>query len=214
MSSLSNPDTYILDSGAIAARLLRGSSPDDAPSPEEEAARILSEARAQADALREAAREAGYREGLSSASERFQQALEDLQQQRETLEEEYQRICDALEPEVLKLALEVASKIVTHQVEQAPETALDVLRLCLRQLKDRSGVRLRVNREDLEMVRAAREDIAEWLDGVRDLEIIEDRRVQPGGVIVESSDGVLDARAASQIDEIHRRLAEAGASQA
>ncbi|MCC6484525.1 MAG: hypothetical protein IT209_06735 [Armatimonadetes bacterium] len=207
---MSSPvDTYIVDSASIAARLLRVSEADETVSAEEQAQHLLSEARAQAQTLRDEARQQGFREGLSEGAERFRLALEQLNEQRNALEEDYQRICDALEPEVLKLSLEIASKIVTHEVQQAPETVLQVLRLALRQLRDRGHVRLRVNRADIEMVRGAREDIAEWLDGVRDLEIIEDRRVEQGGVIVESADGILDGRQSSQIDEIHKRLEEA-----
>jgi hypothetical protein len=47
------------------------------------------------------------------------------------------------------------------------------------------------------------------VDGVRKLELVDDRRVGRGARIVESENGVMDARIKTQLDEVTRVVGEA-----
>ncbi|HOP79879.1 MAG TPA: FliH/SctL family protein, partial [Armatimonadota bacterium] len=46
-------------------------------------------------------------------------------------------------------------------------------------------------------------------DGIRAVEVIEDRRVDKGGCLIESGNGYLDARIDTQRKEVERALTEA-----
>ncbi len=174
-----------------------------------EADRLLREAQNSTESTRRAAWEEGFAEGFRQAAEQWKQSLEDAQRERDSVLRQLEELSTSIEQECLKLALQIAEKIVRHEIETRPETVKDILALALRQLKDRANVRILVNRADLEMVRTAREDIARWAEGLRNVEIVEEPRVERGGVIVESSDGILDARPSVQMDELKRKLEEA-----
>lgn len=189
-------------------------------SPEEKARGIIEEAQREADRLlreaqnstestRRAAWEEGFAEGFRQAAEQWKQILQEAERERDSVLQQLEELSANIEQECLKLALQIAEKIVRHEIETHPETVKDILALALRQLKDRANVRILVNRADLEMVRTAREDIARWAEGLRNVEIVEEPRVERGGVIVESSDGILDARPSVQMDELKRKLEEA-----
>ena len=60
--------------------------------------------------------------------------------------------------------------------------------------------------DDLETVRAFREDLTALVDGIGQLEIVEDRRVSPGGCVVETTGGTIDARIETQFTEIESLL--------
>ncbi|BCW99517.1 MAG: hypothetical protein KatS3mg024_2344 [Armatimonadota bacterium] len=176
---------------------------------QQEADRLVREAQSSTESVRRAAWEEGFAEGFRQAALQWKQALEDAQRERDSVVQQLEELSAGIEQECLKLALQIAEKIVRHEIETHPETVKDILALALRQLKDRANVRILVNRADLELVRAAREDIARWAEGLRNVEIVEEPRVERGGVIVESSDGILDARPSVQMDELKRKLEEA-----
>jgi flagellar assembly protein FliH len=67
-------------------------------------------------------------------------------------------------------------------------------------------VRIRVHAADLESVKAHREELLTLVDGIRQLEIVADRRVGPGGCVVETLGGVVDARVETQLDEVESAL--------
>jgi flagellar assembly protein FliH len=82
------------------------------------------------------------------------------------------------------------------------------VRNALRRVVDTGKVRVRVNAEDLETVRASREELATLIDGIENLEIISDRRVGAGGAVVETEGGTIDARIETQLSEIATLLNE------
>ncbi len=176
---------------------------------EEEAGKLVEQARSTAEQTRRSAWEEGFAEGHREAAEQWKGILEEAARQRDSVLQQLEELSGHIEQECLKLALHIAEKIVRHEIETRPETVKDILGVALRQLKDRANVRILVNRMDLETVRAAREEIALWAEGLRNVEIVEEPRVERGGVVVESSDGILDARPSVQLDELRRKLEEA-----
>ncbi|MEI6916615.1 MAG: FliH/SctL family protein [Armatimonadota bacterium] len=208
-SAQANP-AYVFEPAGLVARVLRGKVKGlGLPSPQEEAEAALQAAHSEAESIRQAAYSEGFEAGMQEGASQWQRAMANLVQERETLQEGYEQHVSSVEPEVVELSLDIAQKIVAHEIAETPETVISVLRLALKQLRAREGVRIWVNQADLELVRSAREDIADWVEGLREVEIEEDRRVGRGGVMIESSDGILDARPSSQIQEITRRLQEA-----
>lgn len=217
LSKRSAMSTYIFDPNAI---ITDSNSVYQAGQREEEAAdnivaqahleadRIIKDARRRVAAFLETAYEEGFSLGQNQAVFEWKQTLEDAAAAAELAELQIERITPQLEQEVVQLACSIAEKIVRHEVTQVPDTILEVIHLALRQIKDRSRVIIRVNSRDLDRVRKARAEIASWSEGVKELEFVEEPRVDPGGAIIESTDGVLDARITSQLKEIQTRLLE------
>lgn len=87
-----------------------------------------------------------------------------------------------------------------------PEIVVEMVRSAIKRLRDRESLRVSVNPRDVERVKEAREDLISTVDGVRKMEIVEDRRVDAGGCMIESPNGTLDARIKTQIGEISRVL--------
>ena len=67
-------------------------------------------------------------------------------------------------------------------------------------------MRLRVSLGDAGRVRAMREDLLTMLDGLRHLEIVDDRRVGDGGCVIETNAGTIDAKIETQLAEVARAL--------
>jgi len=110
---------------------------------------------------------------------------------------------------VIELAVAIASKVVGHEVEEHPELVVEQARGCIRRLQEREHVRIRVNPEDVDTMRQAKEELIAAFDGVRRIDVVDDRRVGKGGCVVESESGSLDARLDRQLKEVEQVLLEA-----
>ena len=54
-----------------------------------------------------------------------------------------------------------------------------------------------------------RDDLLSLLDGIKNLEIVDDRRVGDGGCVIETNAGTIDAKIETQLAEVERALANA-----
>lgn len=155
-----------------------------------------------------AAREQGLAEGIRAGEESYRAKLTRLEALAETLRAERAEFFERIEPELVRLAVSIAEKIIGRELELNPDTVLDVIRGAVRRLRDREMLRVSVHPRDVARVREAREDLISAVDGVRKLEVVEDRRVDIGGCVIETPNGTLDARIRTQMDEIGRVLEE------
>lgn len=174
-----------------------------------EAKETIASAREEADALRRRAIDQGYQEGVDMAAQQYCQAIDQLQGLMNALRDEREAFFASIEPQIVKLSVEIAEKIVRHELESQPEAVLEIIKLALLQLTDRDSIALRVSPQDAEMIRQHQAEIRDAAGGIRQIEIIEDRRVDRGGCIAESSSGSLDARVSSQLSEVTRAMMEA-----
>jgi flagellar assembly protein FliH len=110
---------------------------------------------------------------------------------------------------MLDLALEVARKVVREELMQQPAHVLAIVRDALRRVQGFGRLRIRVNPLDVDLLRQNRPSLLQVVDGVEGIEIVEDRRVDQGGCVIETEQGVYDARIRTQLGEIERVLREA-----
>ena len=157
------------------------------------------------------ARERGLGEGMRAAETAYRTKLARLDALVATLGEERGEFFDRVEPEVVRLASAIAEKIIGEEMELRPERVVDLVREAMKRLRDREALRIRLSPQDMDLVKEARDDLIGSVDGVRKLELVEDRRVDRGGCVIESENGALDARVKTQMAEIERVLGEVGA---
>ena len=188
---------------------------------------ILAEARAGAAEIEQQARELGYREGhslgyaagdasahakvLRIAEEEREAFREDLNAFILHIEAERQRAWDEMEPQIITLVFDLAKKVIKQEIEVSRTVALSVIQHALRRVVDSGSLRIRVHPDDLQTVRGHREDLLALVDGARHVEIIDDRRVSPGGCVLETPAGNIDANIETQLTEVEKTLNVASA---
>jgi type III secretion protein L len=164
---------------------------------EESAARVRAEAALERDeAARHGAR-AGREEGLASAASILLAAAEARR-----------RRLEALEGEVAAVALHVARKLVGVVVCEHPEVVADLARRALEPVRARREVLVRVNPRDAPLLRAQEPRLRELLDRAPGITLREDAAIEPGGVVVETEAGRVDARIEAQLAVLERALGE------
>lgn len=174
-----------------------------------QAATILEQAQRQAAQVLAEARIQGYNDGLAQAEAEVKEKVAALEALEAAVNARQDQFFARMQGEVVELAVAIASKVIGHEVEAHPDLVVEQVRGCLRQLQDRERIRVRVSPDDLETMRAAREQLLAAHDDIRRMDVVEDRRVSQGGCIVESENGTLDARLDRQLKEVERVMMEA-----
>ena len=155
---------------------------------------------------------AGYEAGYAACREafggetaavvgEFRSMLEDIESQR-------RRLIQESEAAVLRVACDIARRVVGKSAEIREEVVLEVVRNALGHVKDSNKMTIRVNPRDYEALARCE---AEWLEGARTggIKITEDARIKPGGCLIEGESGSVEAQIDRQIDLIEKALMEA-----
>jgi flagellar assembly protein FliH len=179
--------------------------------PRDAAARLLLQAQAEAERLREEARAEGYADGraaghadglqeMSSASEALGQALLAAEAQRSASAE-------ALERDAIEFAMALAEKVLAGAFQARRELIVDVVQGGLRRLNDRRGLSILVNPADLEIVKAALGELQTQASGIELADLQADQRVAVGAAIVRTAEGEVDASVHTQLERAREVIA-------
>jgi len=158
----------------------------------------------------EAARAAAYEEGVAAGRAEAEQeimmsaralvaATEDVVRFRGALVERYQK-------ELLELALGIARKVVQRELADNPGHWLGMIREAVQQALDHEHVQIRAGRVLHRFLVERLPDLRDLLDGVQELELVEDETLADNGCVLESRSGDLDLSVDSQIGAIRAAL--------
>lgn len=182
---------------------------------------VLLEARQQADEIVKKAeqyqndvQQAAMEKGLNEARQTIENEIAErvnaeVSPMRETLAETIAKvsaleaeITSKIEKELLEFSLEIAKKVVGREVTIDREVALTLVKISLAKLHSRTFAQIYLNPQDLAFVEAHRDR----LNFQGSIELIEDNSISPGGCLVRTETGDIDARIESQFDEIAHGL--------
>ncbi len=151
---------------------------------------------------REEGREEGYKEGVSEAERlvgRLHIILDRAMDKRAEILQE-------TEAQVVELVLLVAKKVVKVISENQKSVVIQNISQALRKLKTKSDVIVRVNLSDLQLATEHVKDFVQMTENAKKMQIVEDSTVDRGGCVIETDFGEIDARIASQLNELEERI--------
>jgi flagellar assembly protein FliH len=148
-----------------------------------------------------AGREAVQREVVARATD-LGTAIEEVARFRSTLLERYQH-------QLLDLALEVARRVVQHELAEHPEHWLAMIREAVGKALDRETVQIRVGSVLHRFLLERLPKLRALLDDVKDLEVVEDTCLAETACLIETSYGDLDLSVDSQLGAMRVALTEA-----
>lgn len=172
-----------------------------------EAARLVAEANAAAEGIRENARIEGLAAATAEADEVWKARSSELDERAAEMLHEMEEFYVAAEPELASLSVDIARKILKQELTQNPECVMKVVRAAIYRVKDKE-VRVLVNPTDLETVRSERDSLMGIADGLTSVEIVSDRRVGQGGCVLETPSGSIDARIETQLTHIEEVISK------
>jgi flagellar biosynthesis/type III secretory pathway protein FliH len=187
-------------------------APPPPVAPVDEAAAVMSalaQAEQDAAALREQARAEGFAAGRAEALAALEPALAALAAAAESVDAQRAEVAEALERRAVELGLALAGKVLSGALEVEPERVVEAVRGALRGIVERERIIVLVNPEDMEIVRAAMDEVRASLGGIEHCEVQAERRVARGGCIVRTPVGDVDARVETKLERAREVVAAA-----
>ena len=166
---------------------------------------LISRAREEADAIREAAAKEGYQEGLSKAKS----DIEELRSSMSAFFSAKQDVFDKISPEIMSISVEIAQKIIKKEISQNPELILESIMMILKGLsKEETKITIRANPSQVNMLKGEVPDMAAQVGLEAKIIVIPDESVMEGGCVVTTTNGVVDATIETQLAIISEALKE------
>jgi flagellar biosynthesis/type III secretory pathway protein FliH len=150
--------------------------------------------------------EQGYAAGMGSAEEVIADSLQRLQALVSSVHENHTAFFRSAERQVVDLALQIAQKVIEREVENMPDLAVNVIRAALEEMDARTAVRVRVNPDDEELLRRRWLQVVPPGVGPDRIELQVDERVKPGGAVIETTHGEVDAQLDSKLAQLGNAL--------
>jgi flagellar assembly protein FliH len=162
-----------------------------------------------ADQVEQRVREAhqrGMHEGEAAATRKMAEQMkikvEQLSRSIEQLAMHRARIQREAEPELVRLALAIARRIMRRELSVDPHSLLGLLKAGLEKIESAETYRVRVHPDDVPIVAGLLEGAA------RPIEVAADPGLTVGGVIFDTSKGSIDVGLETQLKEIERGFAD------
>jgi len=156
----------------------------------------------------EQGREAGRLEGYADGKVEVQRLIERTQTVLERAQDKRGEILAETEQEVINLVLLMTRKVVKVIAENQREVIISNVEQALKKVRDRGNIIIHVNLADLKMTTEHTKEFIQMLEGVKSIQVAEDSSVDPGGCIIETDFGEIDARIASQFAELEAKILE------
>lgn len=160
---------------------------------------LVSRAQEEAGTIRDNAAKEGYKAGI----EQSQRDIEEVKNAMGTFLKAKQDVFEYIAPDILEISIDIAKKIVKHEIEQNPElilqTILDVLKTIS---KSEAKIILRVNSAQLALVKSNVPEIVSSIGLEVKTNVISDDTIEIGSCIVETSNGIVDATINTQLEII------------
>ncbi len=128
----------------------------------------------------------------------YQEGLAQLNEQILALDNEKKRLRHEMNQLILPLALKAAKKIVAGELKAQPETIVNIVLQALAPVMQNHKITIYVNKADKEVLEADKPLLKEKLDQVESLTIKERDDISPGGCMIETESGIINATIENQ----------------
>jgi len=170
-----------------------------------EAKEIISQASIDMEELKnkviDEAQEEGYREGITTAKQEYEQLLDEAQDIKEQAGVEYKNILDSIEMDAVNTILDIAKKVITKELKCKDNILLLVRDAFEKCSKDRKAV-LKLCEQDYDYINENKDELISMLERSEEIEIKKDLSLKDGGCVIDTPYGSIDASANTKFDKI------------
>lgn len=141
----------------------------------------------EAEKIKEAAFEEGFQEGLTALNKHLFALNAELKQLREEIQQK-----------ILPLSLKAARKIMGEELRLHPDRIIDIVLTSLKPVTQHRKVTIYVNKVDLDHLESKKSAIKDIFEHLESLSIQERGDVEPGGCMIETEAGIINAQLENQ----------------
>jgi flagellar biosynthesis/type III secretory pathway protein FliH len=151
------------------------------------------------------ARATGHAEGTAAADAEMSDMMTTMRNLVDMARVERHKVIESAEPELVRLAMGIAERVLHQQIALDRGVVVEMAKVAIGRLVDKESITVRVNPGDLERMKEHRDELLDSGD-IKNYRVVEDQRVDRGGVLVETDGGTIDARISTQVNEAKRVL--------
>ena len=167
---------------------------------------VIQQAHVEAERIRSQAeeyRQKGYEDGFQTG---FEEGKAQLTETIISLNQENAERFKNYEPELVKLSVRIAEKIIGSQLKLSPEILVKIVQKALGAVRHQREIYMRVNPDDYDTIINEKPLLLDSLSRARDIDIRSDPSVAKGGCLIESEIGTIEATLEQQLKAIEKML--------
>lgn len=179
---------------------------------QEQAQKLIDEATAKEQEIRSQAQEQGraegYEKGYKDGKAEVDRLIDRMHTMLTAVMNKRDEILDSTEQQIVQLVILMTRKVVKVLSENQKNVVMNNVLQALKKVKGRGSVSIRVNLADLKLVTEHIQAFISRVENVKNIQVLEDSGIEPGGCIVETDFGAVDARISSQLNELEQKILE------
>ncbi|MCR4589283.1 MAG: hypothetical protein K5668_00495 [Lachnospiraceae bacterium] len=176
----------------------------------EQAQAILSEAEQNAAAALESAKSegfnAGHDEGYNAGLQEAEAIKAEYQGMIESLENEYQKKMDELEPVFVDALTDIYEHIFHVSLADKKEVIFHLIQDAVRKVEGNEGFIIHVSKDDFGYVSMQKQELLGGVTNGDDVEIVEDMTLKSNECFIETGGGIFDCSLETQLEGLKREL--------
>lgn len=207
------PQSNVIKAGAEEERIREEAS--------QEAERILEAARGEAEKIEQEARERmarerdqaleearkqGYAEGLERARKEEERLQTQFQQKEQTLDQEYQRNIEELEPQFIEVITGIYEHIFHLELSSYRDVLTYLISSTMRKIEGKREFVVHVSREDYPYVSMQKKQIAGSAPVNSSVEVVEDMSLGRNQCLIKTEGGIFDCGVDTYLSELKQKL--------
>jgi type III secretion protein L len=159
---------------------------------------LIEKAKEDVIAYKKEAEEQNEKLKAQAEKEGFEKGLSHFNEQLVNFEIELKKVRHEMNRLILPLALKAAKKIVAEEIKLHPDRIVDIVLQTLSPVTQNHRIKIYVNKADKEILEQEKPRIKEILEQVESLSILERSDIAPGGCIIETEAGIINASIENQ----------------
>lgn len=135
----------------------------------------------------------GTEKAFEEKREEFQSRLEQIDSLIQDFEQMRQKMLTHNEGEFLKIVNEIASRIAFKNIEGDADSIIYVIQELIKEIQDNERINIKMSQQDMDFIEELRGKLTKDLDFLKRVKIEPDEDIRPGGCIIETDFGTIDA---------------------
>ncbi len=206
----------VMQKNSVDARKLKEEAEDEVKRIHEDAEKAAHEleqkAKSKLVALIQEAKLKAYEEGREDGFNKGKEEVERLIDRLHTIFnaaiDKRKVIVESTEKQLVDLVMLIARKVVKVISEAERKVVIENIKEALKKVRGETEITIRVNTEDLDLTTKNKKRFISLMENLEQITVEEDNRVDPGGCIVETSFGDIDARISTQLNVLEEKIRE------
>lgn len=150
----------------------------------------------------------GHKKAFEKNSERIQKSLDELDHVLNSFKEMKKEILNSNENHFIQLCFQMAAKLAQHELKTSNDPMLEIIRSAVGLSYDEEKITVQVAESQYNFIEELQHKTGREVEFLKKIKFEKNPEIQPGGCIVETNFGEVDARLEKRIELLWEQIQE------